>query len=136
MWLPNYGPVKAFKDSVFCCSSVVYKLVNERNFKNLNALPSFIYEVEMFDSEVNHKERLIVAFFILQYAKLTILHVLYFFQLFCDSQKYDVIEMDKDSLYMALSEDKFEEIIRPELNLMWEVNRENDCGEDFRADEH
>ena len=33
----------------------VDKLVNERNFKNLNVLPSFIFEVEMVKSEVNHK---------------------------------------------------------------------------------
>ena len=44
--------------------------------------------------------------------------------------------MDTDSLYMALSEDKVEELIRPEMKLMWEMNRENDCRDDFRADEH
>ena len=115
----------------------VDKLVNERNFKNLNVLPSSIYEVEMVKSEVNHKEPIIVGFFILQYAKLTMLQLFYiFFQLFCDSQKYELIEMDTDSLYMALSEDKIEDLIRPEMKLMWEMNRENDCRDDFRADEH
>ena len=43
--------------------------------------------------------------------------------------------MDTDSLYMALSEDKVEELIRPEMELMWEMKRENDCRDDFRADE-
>ena len=38
----------------------VHKLVNERNFNNLNVLPSSIYEVEMVKSEVNHKEPIIV----------------------------------------------------------------------------
>ena len=33
----------------------VDKLVNERIFKNLNVLPSSIFEVEMVNSEVNHK---------------------------------------------------------------------------------
>ena len=46
----------------------VDKLVNERNFKNLNVLPLSIYEIEMVKSEVNHKEPITVGFFFLQYA--------------------------------------------------------------------
>ena len=115
----------------------VDKLVIERNFKNLNVLPSSIYEVEMVKSEVNHQKPISVGFFILQYAKLAMLHLFYnFFQLFCDFQKYELIEMDTDSLFMAVNEDKVEELIRPELKLMWEMNRENSCRDDFRADEH
>ena len=57
----------------------VDKLVNERNFKNLNVLPSSIYEVQMVKSEVNHKEPIIVGFFILQYAKLAMLQLFYNF---------------------------------------------------------
>ena len=44
--------------------------------------------------------------------------------------------MDTDSLYMALSEEKIEKLIRPEMKPMWEMNRENDCRDDFRAVEH
>ena len=91
----------------------------------------------MVRSEVNHKEPISVGFFILQYAKLTMPQLFYnFFQLFCDSQKYELIKMDTDSLYMALSEDQVEELIRPEMKLMWEMNRENDCSDDLRPEEH
>ena len=108
--------------------------MNERNFKNLNVLPSSVYEVEMVKSEVIQKESIFVGFFFLQYAKLTMLQLFNnFFQLFCDSQKYELIEMD--SLYMALSEHKGEELIRPEIKL-WEMNRENDGGDDFKTEEH
>ena len=55
----------------------VDKLLNEWNFKNLNVLPSALHEVEMVNSEVNHKETIIVGFFILQFAKLTMLQLLY-----------------------------------------------------------
>ena len=114
----------------------VDKLVNERSFKNLIVLLSSIYEDENVKSEVNHKEPIIVGFPILQYGKLTMLHLFYnFFQLFRDSQKYELIEMDTDSLYMALCEDKVEELKIPEMKLMWEMNRENNCRDDFRADE-
>ena len=37
---------------------------------------------------------------------------------------------------MALSEDKVEELMRPELKLLWEMKGENDCTDNFRADEH
>ena len=114
----------------------VDKLVNKKDFKNLIVLPSSIYEVEMVLSEVNHKETIILGFFILQYAKLTILQQFYnFFQVFCDSQTYEPIGMDTDSLYMALSGDKVEDFITPEMKLIWEMNREKDCRDDFRADE-
>ena len=54
----------------------VDKLLNERNFKNLNVLPSAFYEVDMVKSEVNHKEPIINGFFILQFAELTMLQLL------------------------------------------------------------
>ena len=55
----------------------------ERSFKNLNVLPSSIYEVEMVKSEKNHKQPIIVGFFILQYAKLTMIQLFYkFFETF------------------------------------------------------
>ena len=53
----------------------VDKLNNHRNFKNLNVIPSSSYEVEMVTSEVDYIEPIIVGFFILQYAKLTMLQL-------------------------------------------------------------
>ena len=44
--------------------------------------------------------------------------------------------MDTESLYMPLSGDKVEKLIRPEMKLMWEKNRENECRDDCRANEH
>ena len=94
----------------------VDQLVNERNFKNLNLLPSYIYEVEIVKSKVNHKEPIIVGFLILRYAKLTTLQLFYVFQLFCDPQKYELIEMDTDSPYMGLTESKVEESLAQRRN--------------------
>ena len=113
----------------------VDKLVNYRIFQNLNVIPSSIFEVEMVKSEVEHKEPIIVGFFILEYAKLKMLQLFdNGFQVFCDPQKYELIEMDTDSLYMALSEANVEDFIRPEMKLLWQMTRENDCRKDFRAD--
>ena len=66
------------------------KLVNHRIFKNLNVLFSSPYGAELVKSEVEHKEPIIVEFFILQYAKMLLLQLLYhFFQLFRDHQKFE-----------------------------------------------
>ena len=55
------------------------------------------------------KEPIIVVFFILQYAELTVLQLKYnFFFIFCDENKYKLIEMVTDSLYMALSEEELD----------------------------
>ena len=91
----------------------------------------------MVKSEVEHREPIIVGLFILQYAKLTELQLFYkFSEQFCDPQKYELIKMDTDSLYMALSEEKVADLIRPEMKIQWQMNRENDCREDIRGDEH
>ena len=43
---------------------------NSKLFKKLNQLNKYLYEVELAKAQVEHKEPIIVGFFILQYAKL------------------------------------------------------------------
>ena len=84
--------------------SQVDKFINSRFFKSLNELPDQIYELELSKTHIKHKEPIIVGFFLLQYAKLTTLQLKYnFISSFCDRNKYELIEMDTDSPYMALS---------------------------------
>ena len=112
----------------------VDKFINNRFFKTLNELPEEIYEEEMSKTRIEHKEPIIVAFFILQYAKLTMLQLKYnFFSTFCDKNKYKLIEMDTDSLYMALSKERIAKIIRPEMQTLWYWMRQSDCSNNFAA---
>ena len=56
-----------------------------------------LYEVELAKSEIEHREPVIVGFFILEYAKLRMLELHYnFFTKFCDTDKYEKVEMDTD----------------------------------------
>ena len=41
--------------------------------------------------------------------------------------------MDTDSLYMALSEEKLDNIIRPEMQSLWYWMRQIDCADNFAA---
>ena len=93
----------------------ISKLVNNKFFKSFNDIDKNIFEVDFKNSTVEHKKPLVVGFFILQYAKLT-MHELVknFFDRFCDSDKYEFIEMDTDSLYIAMSE-KISKILSNQL---------------------
>ena len=39
---------------------------------------------------------------------------------FCDTDKYDELEMDTDSLYTALSEENLEDVIFPQKRAEWD----------------
>ena len=93
-----------------------------------------MYEVELVKPEIEHREPIIVGFFILQYAKQRMLELYYnFSKKFCDTDKYEELEMDTDSLYLALSEENLEDVILPEKRAEWEQLRSNDCTDNFTA---
>ena len=73
-----------------------------------------------------------MAFFILEYAKLRMLDLYHnFFENFCVTEKYEEIEMDIDSVFLALSEENLEKIILPEKGNEWEAIRSRDCTDSF-----
>ena len=75
------------------------RFINNRFFKSLNELKDQIFEVEMSKTRNEHKEPIIVGFFILLYAKITMLQLKnIFLSSFCDINKYELIEMDTESL--------------------------------------
>ena len=83
---------------------------------------------------IEHREPIIVGFFILQNAKLRMLELYYnFFKKFCDTDKYEELEMDTDSLYLALSEENLEDVILPEKRADWNQLRSDDCTDRFTA---
>ena len=85
-------------------------------FKRLNIINEKLYEVEFIKSDIEHREPIIVGFFILQYAKLRILELYYnFFAKYCDINKFEELEMDTDSLYLALAEEKLYDCIRSDM---------------------
>ena len=94
-----------------------------------------MYEVELAKAEIEHKEPIIVGFFILQFAKLRRLELYYnFFTRFCDVNKFEELEMDTESLYLGLAEKELEDCIRPELRAEWQRLRSIDCVDNFSAD--
>ena len=56
-----------------------------------------------------------------------------FFKKICDTDKYEELEMDTDSLYLALSEEILEDVILPKKRAEWDQLRSRDCTDDFTA---
>ena len=105
-----------------------HSAITNELFKRLNCITDQLYEVELVTSEIEHREPIIAGFHILQYAKLRMLELYYnFFKKFRDTEKYEELEMDTDSLYLALSEENLEDIILPERRNEWEAIRSRDC---------
>ena len=107
-------------------------VINTKLFKRLDHINDQFYEVELAKAEIEHKEpTIIVGFFILQYAELIMLELYYnFLRDFCDVKKFEKLEMDTDSLYLALSEKKLYDCIRGEHELEWKLTRREDCKDD------
>ena len=88
--------------------------------KKLDHVNNSLYEVELVKAQIDHREPIIVGIFNLQYAKLRMLELYYnFFTRFCDVIKFEELEMDTDSLYLALAEKEMEYCKRPEMRVEW-----------------
>ena len=109
--------------------------INNKLFKQLNCKNDNLYEVELAKAEVEYKEPIIVGFFILQYAKLRMLELYYnFFKEFCNDDMYEEMEMDTDSLYLALAEYSLYDCIQEDKKEVWEFLRSEDCNDNFVAE--
>ena len=108
---------------------------NSKLLKKLDHVNNSVYEFELAKAQIEHKEPIIVGFFILLYAKLRMLELYYnFFTKFCDAHKFEEFEMDTDSLCLALAEKELEDYIRPKVRAEWQRLRWNDCVDSFTAD--
>ena len=108
--------------------------INTKFFKRLDHINDQLYEVELAKTEIEHREPIIVGFFILQYAELRILELYYnFFERFCEVNNFEELEMDTDSLFLALSEKELYDCIREESKAERGLLRTEKCKDDFTA---
>ena len=111
-----------------------HSAINSKLLKRLNHITDQLYDVELVKPEIEDRKRINVGFFILQHAKQRILELYYSFcKKFCDTDKYEELEMDSDSLYLALSAETLEDVILPEKRAEWDKLRSKDCTDNFTA---
>ena len=98
--------------TIYLTDEKTHSAIISKMFKRLNHITDQLYEVELAKSKIEQREPIIVGFLILQHAKLRMLELYCtFFEKFCDTDKYEEVEMDTDSLYLALSEENLEDVI-------------------------
>ena len=105
--------------------------INSKQLREFNHVDNTLYDVELATAEIDHKEPIIVEFFILNCAKLRMLEL---FTTFCDVNKFGDLEMVTDSLYLFSAEKKLEDCIRPEMKSEWKRLQSKDCTVSFTAD--
>ena len=61
----------------YLCDEKAHEEINSKMFKRLNTINENLYEVELAKKTIEHREPIIVGFFILLYAKLRMLELYY-----------------------------------------------------------
>ncbi|MES9906421.1 MAG: hypothetical protein ABW168_27535 [Sedimenticola sp.] len=109
--------------------------VNNPRFQSLNELGDDYFEVEFANSRITMDIPIQLGYSILQYAKLHMLGFYYDFLLkYVDRADFELLEMDTDSLYMAMSSTELIDIVRPSLRQRFEASLMSHCSDDYRPE--
>ena len=73
--LPDHGPESTHCNEVPRWRKKTHAAINSKPFKKLDHVNNSLYEVELVKVQIEHKEPIIVGFFILQYAKMRLLEL-------------------------------------------------------------
>ena len=99
---------------------LIDKIFRSPYFDDLEEISEGVFEVRQRKKQVTITRPYQCGIAVYQLAKLRMLEFYYdFVDKFCDRRDFEVIQMDTDSLYMALSAEDFDEIIRPKLKELY-----------------
>ena len=89
-------------------------------FEDLEEINEGVFEVRQRKKQVTITRPYQCGIAVYQLAKLRMLEFYYdFLDKFCDRRDFELIQMDTDSFYMALSANDFDEIIKPEMKELY-----------------
>ena len=89
-------------------------------FEDLEEISNGAFEVSQRKRRVTITRPYQCGIAVYQLAKLRMLEFYYdFLDKFCDRRDFELIQMDTDSFYMALSAEDFDEIIKPEMKKLY-----------------
>ena len=99
----------------------VARTINSYWFRDLEEIHDGVYELKSAKKRIKMNLPIQIGFFVYQYAKLRMLQFYYHcVDRFVERSNYELLEMDTDSLYMALAGDSVEELVKPELREEYE----------------
>ena len=95
-------------------------------FEDLEEINEGVFEVRQRKRKVTITRPYQCGIAVYQLAKLRMLEFYYdFLDKFCDRRDFELIQMDTDSFYMALSANDFDEIIKPEMKELYKEEKKN-----------
>ena len=104
--------------------AVVDRHLRSSYFEDLEEIGDDAYKIESRKNKVTINRPFQVGIVVYQLAKLRMLQFYYdFLDHYIDRRGYELIEMDTDSMYFALSYDTLEEAVKPELLKEFENNK-------------
>ena len=90
--------------------------INNPLFQHMTPLNDEIYEVQTRKATINHDLPMQIGFWVYSLAKMRMLEFYYdFLDKFFDRSKFELSQMDTDSLYFALAGETLETILKPEM---------------------
>ena len=92
-------------------------------FKDLEEIGD-AYKIELRKDKLTIERPFQVGMVVYQLAKLRMLQFYYeFLDYYLDRRDFELIQMDTDSMYFALSHDKFEDAIKPDYRVQFEADK-------------
>ena len=110
----------------YCGLDKISKKINNPHFKDLEQLNDNRFEVTSGKCKINMDTPIQIGCAVYQLAKLRMLEFYYdCLDKYIDRSDFQMVEMDTDSAYMALSSEKFEDLIKPEMKEEFERDKYN-----------
>ena len=105
---------------------LIDKIFRSPFFEDLEEINAGVFEVRQRKKQVTITRPYQCGIAVYQLAKLRMLEFYYdFLDKFCDRRDFELIQMDTDSFYMALSANDFDEIIKPEMKELYKEEKKN-----------
>ena len=105
---------------------LIDKIFRSPFFEDLEEISNGAFEVRQRKRQVTITRPYQCGIAVYQLAKLRMLEFYYdFLDKFCDRRDFELIQMDTDSFYIALSAEDFDDIIKPEMKELYKEEKKN-----------
>ena len=105
---------------------LIDKIFRSPYFDDLEEISEGVFEVRQRKRQVTITRPYQCGIAVYQLAKLRMLEFYYdFVDKFCDRRDFELIQMDTDSFYMALSTEDFDSAVRPEMKELYKDEKKN-----------
>ena len=120
------GKLSPTKRDSYCQEHQVSRYLVDYSFHRCIQLRAKTFEVEMSKKTIRLDLPMLIDCFVYQHAKLRMMEFYYdFMDVFVDRSDFQYCAMDTDSAYMALSATSLDEVIKPDMQQRFQIEKKN-----------